>query len=81
MRITVRTREDKTLVFCFPTVLLVNRFSAMLLRRKLKKEGVKLSRRQTDRFLKELKHYRSTHPGWVLVDFRDKKGPLVEVKL
>ena len=59
--------NDKT-VFMFPTRLAINRLTAGFIRGKLRKEGVKLSRKQTVRLIKTLHKYRRKHPEWNLVE-------------
>ena len=72
--------NDKT-VFMFPTRLAINRLTAGFIRRKLRKEGVKLSRKQTVRMIKTLHKYRRKHPKWNLVDAREAGGDHVIVRL
>lgn len=72
--------NDKT-VFMFPTRLAINRLTAGFIRRKLRKKGVKLSRKQTVKMLKAFRKYRRKHPGWNLVDAREAGGDHVIVRL
>lgn len=72
--------NDKT-VFMFPTRLAINRLTAGFIRRKLRKEGVKLSRKQTVRMIKTLHKYRRNHPEWNLVDVREAGGDHIIVRI
>lgn len=65
--------NDKT-VLLFPTALVVNRLFAGIIRRKLRKEGVKLSRKQTVKLIKAFRKYRKKHPDWVFVDAVSASG-------
>ena len=77
MKVTI---NNKT-VFMFPTRLVINRLTAGFIRRKLRKEGVKLSRKQTVRMIKTLHKYRRKRPEWNLVDAREAGGDHVIVRL
>ena len=68
-------------LFLFPTCLIVNRLTAGLIRRKLKKDGINLTRRQTRLFIKEIKRYKKNHADWVLVEIKTENGDLVTVKI
>ncbi|MBR2019047.1 MAG: hypothetical protein IKA05_01455 [Clostridia bacterium] len=81
MKIVIREEERKTRTFQLPSALLLNRFSAMLIRRALKKKGVTVTRKQTARFLKALKHYKCEHRDWKLLEICDKKNQHVEITL
>ena len=72
--------NDKT-VFMFPTRLAVNRLTAGFIRRKLRQEGVKLSRKQTVRLIRVFRKYRRKHPEWTLVEATEAGGEHVIVKL
>lgn len=77
MKVTV---NDKT-VFMFPTRLAINRLTAGFIRRKLRREGVTLSRKQTVRLIKSLHKYRRKHPEWNLVEACEAGGDNVIVRL
>lgn len=77
MKITVNTRT----VFRFPTGLIANDLTAGFIRRKLKKEGIILTRKQTARLIKGLKEYKKTHPHWNLVEVDSQNGDTIKVKL
>lgn len=76
MRVTVNTRT----VFRFPTGL-ANHVMARTVRRKLKKEGIKLTRKQISLFLKELKKYKKSHADWNIVEIDSKKGDVVRIRI
>ncbi len=77
MKITINTRT----VFLLPTGLIANRFTAGIIRRKLKKEGVRLTRKQTSLFIKVIRRYKKNHPDWNLVEVNGKNGDAVKVKI
>ena len=65
----------------FPTGLILNRFTAGIVRRKLKKEGIHLTRKQTVLFIKELKKYKKTHRDWNLVEISENDTNSVIIKI
>ena len=77
MKITINTRT----VFLFPTGLIANRFTAGIIRRKLKKEGVRLTRKQTSIFIKEIRRYKKNYADWNLVEVDCKNGDKIRVKI
>lgn len=77
MKITVNTRT----VFIFPTGLIANRFTAGMIRRKLKKEGIRLTKKQIWLFIKEIRRYKKNHTDWNLVEVEDKNGDTVRLKI
>lgn len=77
MKITVNDKE----VLMLPTCLVINRLTAGFIRKKLRKEGVKLSRKQTVRLIRVFRKYRRKHPEWTLVEATEAGGEHVIVKL
>ena len=77
MRISVNNRT----MFLFPTGLIANRFTAGIVCRKLKKEGIQLTRKQILLFFKEIKRYKKSHADWNLVEVDSKDGDRVTVKI
>ncbi len=77
MKITLNTRN----VFFFPTGLIANRFTAGIIRRKLIKKGIRLTRKQIGLFIKEFKQYKKNHTDWNLVEVENKDGYTVKVKI
>ncbi len=77
MKITINTRT----VFLFPTGLIANRFTAGMIRRKLKKAGVSLTRKQTSLFIKEIRQYKKKYADRNLAEVDSKNGDTVKVKL
>lgn len=77
MKVSLNSRT----VFFFPTGCIVNRFTAGLIRRRLKKEGVRLTKGQTVRLIKALRQYKADHAEWNLVEVACKSGDTVTVKI
>ena len=77
MKISVNTRT----VFRFPTGLMANGLTAGIIRRKLKKAGILLSRKQTARLIKTLRQYKKTHADWNLVEVDSQNGDTVRIKM
>ena len=64
MKIAIKWDETK-LTLHFPTALVLNRLTAGIVRKSLKKQGVRLTRKQTVLFIKELR----------LLQFAMKRSP------
>jgi hypothetical protein len=77
MKITI---NDRT-VFLFPTGYIANRITAGIVCRKLKKEGIRLTRKQVSLFINEIKRYKKSHADWNLVEVDSKDGDRVTVKI
>ena len=68
-------------VFRFPTVLLINRLTAVFICVVLKKYGLKLKGKQMSLIIKEIKRYKKYHSGWNFVECSEKNGDSVIVKI
>ena len=77
MKITINTRT----VFLFPTGLVLNRLTAGIIRRKLKKEGIRLTKKQTLLFIKTIRRYKKSHTDWNLVEVESKNGDTITVRI
>ena len=77
MKITINTRT----VFRFPTRLIANHVTAAAVCRKLKKEGMQLTRKQTRLLIKEIRRYKKSHAGWNLVEIDEKNGDSIKVQI
>lgn len=77
MKVTI---NNKT-VFMFPTRLAINRLTAGFIRRKLREEGVNLSRKQTVHLIKTIHKYRKKHPEWNLVEATETDGDSIIVRI
>ena len=80
MKIAIKWDETK-LTLRFPTGLVLNRFTAGIVRKSLKKQGVRLTRKQTVLFIKELKRYKKTHRDWNLVEVEEDGKNSVIIKI
>ena len=80
MKIEIIKPQGSEIRISFPTALLCNRFSAFLVRRSLKAQGLMLTKKQTASFLKALKNYRKTHPDWTLVEVIHADGRQVLIR-
>ena len=77
MKIKVNNRT----VFLFPTALIANFFTAGIIRRKLKKDGIKLNRKQTILFIRDIKRYKKFNSDWNLVEVDCENGDKIFVKI
>ncbi len=80
MKVLINWDETK-LALRFPTGLILNRLTAGIVCRKLKKEGVTLTRKQTVLFIKELKRYKRKHRDWSLVEVEENGKNRVIIKI
>jgi replication-associated recombination protein RarA len=80
MKISIKW-DDTKLTLRFPTSLVLNRLTAGIVRKQLKKEGIHLTRKQTVLFIKELKRYKKTHRDWNLVEVEGSDEDSVIVKI
>ena len=76
MKIAIKWDETK-LTLRFPTGLVLNRLTAGIVRKSLKKQGVRLTRKQTVLFIKELKKYRRHHRDWNLVEVSENDNHVI----
>ena len=72
--------NNRTVVLA-PTGLVVNRFASLFLRRKLKKEGIYVTRKQLLLCMKEFRRYKKEHPDWNLIEVCPKEGDMVNIKI
>jgi len=64
-----------------PTALALNRCTAGVVCKELKKEGINLTRKQTVLLIKELKRYKKTHRDWNLVEISENDTNRVIIKI
>ena len=73
--------DNTKLALHFPTGLILNRCTAGIVRKELKKEGITLTRKQTVLLIKELKRYKKTHRDWNLVEVTESGKNSVIIKI
>ena len=77
MKVTINDRRS----FRFPTWLVVNDFTAGILCRKLKKQGLNFTRKQIAVCIREIKRYKKDHAEWNLIEAEDADGKRVVIKI
>lgn len=80
MKISIKS-DDLKLTLRLPTGLILNRLTAGIVCRKLKKEGIYLTRKQTVLFIKELKKYKKKHRDWNLVEISENDTNSIVIKI
>ena len=80
MKISIKS-DDLKLTLRLPTGLILNRLTAGIVCRKLKKEGIHLTRKQTVLFIKELKKYKKKHRDWNLVEASENDTNSIVIKI
>ncbi len=81
MQIVLCENGKKRLRLRLPNGLLLNGPSALLLSKRLKKEGVSLSYKQLRILFRETRKYASTHPEWKLIEAQgnDEQGAEITI--
>ena len=80
MKISINS-DDLKFTLRLPTGLILNRLTAGIVCRKLKKEGIHLTRKQTVLFIKELKKYKKKHRDWNLVEASENDTNSIVIKI
>lgn len=80
MKISIKS-DDLKFTLRLPTGLILNRLTAGIVCRKLKKEGIHLTRKQTVLFIKELKKYKKKHRDWNLVEASENDTNSIVIKI
>lgn len=80
MKISIKS-DNLKLTLRLPTGLILNRLTAGIVCRKLKKEGIHLTRKQTVLFIKELKKYKKKHRDWNLVEISENDTNSIVIKI
>ncbi|MBQ8215908.1 MAG: hypothetical protein IJZ33_06565 [Clostridia bacterium] len=81
MQIILRENGKKRLRLRLPNALLLNGPSALLLSKRLKKEGVSLSYKQLRILFRKTRKYASTHPEWKLIEVQKKNEQGTEITI
>ena len=80
MKLSIKS-DNLKLTLRLPTGLILNRLTAGIVCRKLKKEGIHLTRKQTVLFIKELKKYKKKHRDWNLVEISENDTNSIVIKI
>ena len=81
MKISVIEKGKSGFGLQFPTGLLLNRLTAGIIARKLRKQGMQVSGKNVYGFAKAVRTYRKDNPQWQLVEIQDTKGARIQIKL
>ncbi len=86
MRVYVNDSDGTNINIRIPTGLLLNRLTALILSKVLTTVpgipgDIKLSKEQAYLFLKIIKDFKKSHPGWRLVEVHSADGDVVEITL
>ena len=81
MKIVIKAEEKTKLWIGIPSFLLYNRISALIIQRKMKKEGKTVKTGEIVKFFKALNKYRRKNKDWVIVDILSSDGGSVKIKL
>lgn len=81
MQISVVEKEKSGVCLQLPTGLLLNRLTAGIVARKLRKQGMQISGKSVYAFAKAVRTYRKEHPQWQLVEVQSANGEQIQVNL
>ena len=81
MKVLVKEAGGKTIRIWFPSSLVFNRLSAVILPGILKQNGMTVTRQQAAALIKALNQCRHQFRDWNLVEAQDAGGDAVIVKL
>lgn len=77
----MRIKKNKHTVFLFPTRLILNNFTAGIIRRKLKKDGINVTKKQILPIIKEIKRYKKRNSNWIFAQINEKNGNTITWKI
>ena len=81
MRIVVKGNAGANIWLPIPTGLVMNRFTAVFVQKKLKEYGLNVTKEQAVALIRALKQYRRKNPDWVLVEVQSSNGTFVKIKV
>ena len=81
MRVVVNSPGCKRIRIWFPSGLVWNPITAMLLPGILRQNGIEITREQALTMVRAINRYRRRHPNWKLVEVESANGERVEVAL
>lgn len=81
MKIVVKSNAGPNIRVPIPSGLVMNRFTAGFVQRKLKEYGVHITAAQAVALIKALSRYRRKHPQWALVEVQSADGTNVTIKV
>ena len=74
-------KKNNRTVFLFPTRFILNNFTAGIIRRKLKKDGINLTKKQILPIIKEIKRYKKRNSNWIFAQINEKNGNTITWKI
>jgi hypothetical protein len=77
----MRIKRNNRSIFAFPTGLMLNYVTAGIFRRKLKKQGVRMTKKQARRLIRGIRKYRRHHKEWCLVEVIRENGDTFGIKI
>lgn len=77
----MRINKNNHTVFIFPTGLIINKFTMVIIHIKLKKEGINIPRRQILPIVKEIKRYSKHNPNWNFIEINEKSGISISFRI
>ncbi len=81
MKIVVRASNGPNIFLPIPSGLVFNRFTAGVLIKTMKQNGLNLDKKQALAIIKAVNAYRRKHRDWVLVEVDSADGDYVKIKL
>ena len=67
-------KKNNHTVYLFPTGLILNNFTAGIIQRKIKKDGINVTKKQILPIIKEIKRYKKHNSDWIFAQINEKNG-------
>jgi hypothetical protein len=61
--------------------LILNNFTAGIIRRKLKKDGINVTKKQILPIIKEIKRYKKRNSNWIFAEINEKNGTYISWRI
>lgn len=74
MKIVVHAPGNANINLRLPSGLVLNPVSALFLPKYMRQNGLEIDRKQARLLVKAIRHYRRSHPDWVLVEVDSANG-------
>jgi hypothetical protein len=74
-------KKNNHTVYLFPTRLILNNFTAGIIRRKLKKDGINVTKKQILPIIKEIKRYKKRNSNWIFAEINEKNGTYISWRI
>ncbi len=74
-------KKNNHTVYLFPTGLILNNFTAGIIQRKIKKDGINVTKKQILPIIKEIKRYKKRNSNWIFAQINEKNDNTITWKI